>query len=95
MPTTPQTVPKSDNKDNCLCASNGKALLRQTRRQEDSPVMLSEAKVQRSEASRRPAKLLFKRTGSLWLKGQYISDRKMRYSLRRSKNVSFSWEKGV
>jgi hypothetical protein len=63
--------------------------------QQDNPVILSVAKDQRSEASQRPAKLLFKRTGPLWLKGQYISDRKMRYFLRRSKNVSFSWEKGV
>jgi len=43
MPTTPQAVPKSDEKNNCLCTSNGKAL-RQTRRQEDSTVILNEAK---------------------------------------------------
>jgi hypothetical protein len=43
MPTTPQTVPKSDEKNNGLCVSNGKEL-RQTRRQDDSPVLLSAAK---------------------------------------------------
>jgi hypothetical protein len=43
MPTTPQTVPKSDEKNSSLCASNGKAL-HQTRRQGDSLVMLSAAK---------------------------------------------------
>ena len=40
-----------------------------------------------------PAKLLFKRTGLLWLEGRYNSDKKMRYSPRRGKDVFASPEK--
>src|SRR5438034_9895521 len=40
-----------------------------------------------------PAKLLFKRTGLLWLEGRYNSDKKMRYSPRRGKDVFVSREK--
>ena len=43
MPTTPQTVPKSDVKNSSLCASNGKEL-RQTRRQERLPNKLATIK---------------------------------------------------